>query len=79
MLIRILGVIVKITELDFSPKFMIGLLLVMSAGALGVGIYQIQGSKSPEEYLGAFIYAIAFFAFGAMMWWMDNCAPSERE
>lgn len=77
-LINVLELLVKIEK--GTSRWIVWLCLAVAICALGVGIHEVVQGKSPEIYLGKFLYAIVMPIFAGMVWWCENRGPArERE
>ncbi len=54
------------------------LLIAIAVGALGIGVREVVQGKSPEQYMGMFLYAIVMPIFAGMVWWVEYRAPERK-
>lgn len=78
-LIRVLEVFVKIGNGDLDARLLIGALIAIAVGCFGLGSHHVMQGKSPEQYLGMFLYAIVMPIFAGMVWWVEYRVPREQD
>ena len=64
---------------NMKAKWLIALLLVIAVGCLGQGVHEVVQGKSPESYMGMFLYAAVMPIFAGMVWWMEYRVPHVKE